>query len=70
LSWRGGRVNHAPASDPAIAERAARAAAHGLDPRQRPSSRFASVAEVFCGLIDLPADLCAASVVIRPRLRT
>lgn len=56
--------------DPAIAERAARAAAHGMDPRQRPSSRFASVAELFCGLIHQPADVAATTVVIRPRART
>ncbi|CAN7498607.1 SDR family NAD(P)-dependent oxidoreductase [Phenylobacterium sp. LjRoot219] len=55
--------------DPEIIARAARATALGLDPRQRPSSRFSSVAEVFRALIDLPADVCAASVVVRPRVR-
>ena len=56
--------------DPVVAARAARAQAHGMDPRQRPSSRFTSVAELFCRLIDLPADLCTPSVVFRPRPRT
>lgn len=55
--------------DPEIAARAARASAHGMDPRQRPSMRFASVAELVGQLIDLPSDLYAASLVVRPRAR-
>jgi hypothetical protein len=55
--------------DPTAAQRAAAAAAHGLDPRKRPSSTFASVTNVFRALIDLPPDLSASSIVLRPRAR-
>jgi meso-butanediol dehydrogenase/(S,S)-butanediol dehydrogenase/diacetyl reductase len=53
--------------DPAMAERVALAAAHGLDPRKRASTRFSSVTDAFRALIDLPLDLCSASITLRPR---
>jgi meso-butanediol dehydrogenase/(S,S)-butanediol dehydrogenase/diacetyl reductase len=53
--------------DPAIAATVESALAHGLDPRKRPSSTFASVTNAFRALADLPPDLCAASIVLRPR---
>jgi hypothetical protein len=39
----------------------------GFDPRKRPSSRFASVTDVFRALIDLPAELSADLICLRPR---
>jgi meso-butanediol dehydrogenase/(S,S)-butanediol dehydrogenase/diacetyl reductase len=55
---------------PAMAERAALAAAHGLDPRKRASSQFASVTDAFRALLDLPPDLCSNSITLRPRAAT
>jgi meso-butanediol dehydrogenase/(S,S)-butanediol dehydrogenase/diacetyl reductase len=40
--------------------------AFGLDPRKRPSSRFASVTDAFRALIDLPADLSSDLICLRP----
>jgi meso-butanediol dehydrogenase / (S,S)-butanediol dehydrogenase / diacetyl reductase len=40
--------------------------ASGLDPRKRPSSRFASVTDAFRALIDLPADLSSDLICLRP----
>lgn len=39
----------------------------GQDPRQRPSSSFASVAGAIRNLIDLPADLRSPVLVLKPR---
>jgi hypothetical protein len=39
----------------------------GFDPRKRPSSRFASVTDVFRALIDLPAELSADLICLRPQ---
>jgi meso-butanediol dehydrogenase/(S,S)-butanediol dehydrogenase/diacetyl reductase len=44
--------------------------ASGLDPRKRPSSRFASVTDVFRALIDLPAELSSDLICLRPQGRT
>lgn len=54
------------ALDPTLARMADAAAAHGIDPRKRPSSTFASVADLVRVLIDLPADLSAAGILLRP----
>ena len=53
-------------NDPAIVALREKALADGWDPRDRPSSTFASVAEAFRALIDLPPDLKAASITLRP----
>jgi NAD(P)-dependent dehydrogenase (short-subunit alcohol dehydrogenase family) len=54
--------------DPKAAARFAEAAlAAGLNLRERPISQFTSVTHIFRALIDLPADLQAASVVLRAR---
>jgi hypothetical protein len=53
-----------------MAERAAQAAAHGLDPRKRASSQFTSVTDAFRALLDLPPDLCSNSITLRPRAAT
>ena len=54
--------------DPEAAARFAEAAmAAGLNFRERPISQFTSVTDVFRALIDLPADVQAASVVLRAR---
>jgi len=54
--------------DPQAAARFAQAAmAVGLNLRERPISQFTSVTHIFRALIDLPADLHAATVVLRAR---
>jgi meso-butanediol dehydrogenase / (S,S)-butanediol dehydrogenase / diacetyl reductase len=54
--------------DPAVAARFAQAAmAAGLNLRERPISHYKSVSDVFRALIDLPADLHAASVTLFAR---
>jgi NAD(P)-dependent dehydrogenase (short-subunit alcohol dehydrogenase family) len=53
--------------DPAAIALADAIAAQGMDPRKRPSSTFASVTNAFRALIDLPPDLRAASIALRPR---
>ncbi|HMK87998.1 MAG TPA: SDR family oxidoreductase [Steroidobacteraceae bacterium] len=54
--------------DPKAAARFAQAAlAAGLDLRARPISQYASVTDVFRALIDLPADLQAATIMLRAR---
>ncbi len=55
-------------NDPVLKQLADQIASHGgIDPRLRPSSTFASVAEIFQMLIDLPLDLRLPSIVLRPR---
>jgi meso-butanediol dehydrogenase/(S,S)-butanediol dehydrogenase/diacetyl reductase len=54
-------------TDAASAALADAIAAGGMDPRKRPSSTFASVTNAFRALIDLPSDLRAASITLRPR---
>lgn len=55
--------------DPAVAMRFAQAAmAAGLNLRERPISQFTSVTNVFRALIDLPADLHAASICLQARV--
>jgi meso-butanediol dehydrogenase / (S,S)-butanediol dehydrogenase / diacetyl reductase len=54
--------------DPKAAARFAHAAmAVGLNLRERPISQFSSVTHIFRALIDLPADLHAATVILRAR---
>lgn len=54
--------------DPAVAARFAQAsAAAGLDLRERPISQYVSVTNVFRALIDLPADVHAASIALQAR---
>jgi meso-butanediol dehydrogenase/(S,S)-butanediol dehydrogenase/diacetyl reductase len=54
--------------DPAAAGRfAAAAAANGLNLRTRPISQFTSVTQAFRAIIDLPADLHAASISLHAR---
>ena len=54
--------------DPAAAMRFAQAAmAVGLNLRERPISQFVSVTNIFRALIDLPADMHAATVTLYAR---
>jgi meso-butanediol dehydrogenase / (S,S)-butanediol dehydrogenase / diacetyl reductase len=54
--------------DPAVAVRFAQAAAAaGLNLRERPISQYVSVVNVFRALIDLPADVHAASIALQAR---
>ena len=54
--------------DPAVAVRFAQAsAAAGLNLRERPISQYVSVTNVFRALIDLPADVHAASIALQAR---
>jgi meso-butanediol dehydrogenase/(S,S)-butanediol dehydrogenase/diacetyl reductase len=57
--------------DPAVAARfLAASTAAGLNPRERATSHVASVTQVFRSLIDLPADLHAASISLFGRAAT
>ncbi len=53
--------------DPNVKRMMEEAIKMGQDPRSRPSSTFASVAQVFRTLIDMPADLRAPSITLKPR---
>ena len=53
--------------DPNVKRMMEEAIKMGQDPRSRPSSTFASVAEVFRALIDMPADLRSPSITLKPR---
>ncbi len=54
-------------NDPEIKKMIQKAIDNGLDPLSRPSSNFASVAEVVRNLIDMPADLSSPIISLKPR---
>ncbi len=53
--------------DPNVKRMMEEAIKMGQDPRARPSSTFASVAEVFRALVDLPPDLRSPAITLKPR---
>lgn len=54
-------------ADPKVKKMLEEAIKMGQDPRQRPSSTFASVTDAIRGLVDLPPDLCSPAITLRPR---
>ena len=53
--------------DPQVKRMMEEAIRMGQDPRERPTSTFASVADLFRALVDLPPDLRTPAITLKPR---